>query len=328
MPAPYPWQTHHWSRLLDMRARMPHSILLAGPRGVGKLALAQAWAKSLLCESPTQDGDACNACEACHWFDSGTHPDYLHQGLLEKENRDGEVKQATEISVDQARQAVDFVQLSTYRAGRRLVLIEPAEAMNNAAANALLKVLEEPPINTLFVLLSHQPRQLLPTILSRCHKIELGLPYASAMQSWLKANSLNELALAWSGGAPLAALNAREMGELALRQTVGEQLASPEHLDCVTLAEGWNKSVSASLWHRCGYKWLLDLLACRLGGEPLFNPDFARPLQQLASKADLAALLDFARQESQSGRWVDHPLNRQMLMEAWLVQYAAIFEGK
>jgi DNA polymerase III subunit delta' len=328
MPAPYPWHAQIWLRLLGMRARVPHSVLLAGPKGIGKLALANAWAQSLLCESPSHDGNACGSCEACHWFEAGTHPDFMHLTLLEKENKEGEVRQATEISVDQARQAVDFVQLSTYRAGRRLVLIEPAEALNTASANALLKVLEEPPINTIFILVSHQARQLLPTILSRCHKLEIGLPDMQDMQAWLKQNKLDESMLAWASGAPLAALESRETGELDSRRDLIDALADPVGLDSVALAEAWNRKVPARTWHQVNYKWLLDLLACHLGGKAGFNPDYAKPLQSLAKQVKLAPLLDLIRQESFAGRWVDHPLNRQMVMEAWLISYTGIFEGR
>ncbi len=327
MPAPYPWLAPMWSRLLAMRAHLPHAVLLAGPRGVGKLELATGWAQSLLCERPSQDGEACGECEGCHWFTADTHPDFMHLTLLEKETREGDLRIATEISVEQAREAVYFVQLSTYRAGRRLVLIEPAEALNTASANALLKVLEEPPINTVFILVSHQFRQLLPTILSRCHKLEVGLPEQAAMRGWLKQNGLDEQALAWVSGAPLAALSAREEGELDIREEVLDALSEVKNLDCVALAETWNKRVPARTWHQVGYKWLLDLLACSLSGKAGFNPDYEAALLGLARRARLGNLLDFVRRESESGKWVDHPLNRQMMMESWLIEYSRIFEG-
>jgi DNA polymerase-3 subunit delta' len=327
MPAPYPWLSPLWSRLLAMRQRLPHAVLLAGPRGVGKLELAHAWAQSLLCERPQQWGEACGECEGCHWFEAGTHPDFMHLTLLEKESREGDVRLATDISVEQARQAVDFVQLSTYRAGYRLVLVEPAEALNTASANALLKVLEEPPINTVFILVSHQPRQLLPTILSRCHKLEVGLPDKALLQDWLKQNGLDEQALAWVSGAPLAAVDAREEGELEIRKEVLGALSAVKNLDCVALAEAWNKRVAARIWHQVSYKWLLDLLACALGGKAGFNPDYEAALSGLAKRARLGNLLDFIRRESEAGRWVEHPLNRQMVMEAWLIEYSRVFEG-
>ena len=327
MSVPYPWLSQLWSRLMAMRQRLPHAILLAGPQGVGKLELAQAWAQSLLCERPRAYGEACGECEGCHWFAACTHPDFMHLTLQEKETREGEIRLATEISVEQARQAVDFVQLSTYRAGYRLVLIEPAEALNTASANALLKVLEEPPINTVFILVSHQFRQLLPTILSRCHKLEVGLPDKTAMRGWLRQNGLDEEVLAWVSGAPLAALNARDEGELEARAEVLDALIEVKNLDCVALAEAWNKRIPARSWHSVGYKWLLDLLACGLGGKAGFNPDYETALKGLAGHARLANLLDFIRRESEAGRWVDHPLNRQMVMESWLIEYSRIFEG-
>jgi DNA polymerase-3 subunit delta' len=327
MPAPYPWLSPLWSRLLAMRQRLPHAVLLAGPQGVGKLELAQAWAKSLLCERPQADGEACGGCEGCHWFEAGTHPDFMHLTLLEKETKEGDIRLATDISVEQARQTVDFVQLSTYRAGYRLVLIEPAEALNTASSNALLKVLEEPPINTVFILISHQFRQLLPTILSRCHKLEVGLPDTAMLQGWLKQNGLDEQALAWVSGAPLAAIDAREEGELDIRQELLASLSKAKNLDCVVLAEAWNKRVVSRTWHQVIYKWLLDLLACHLGGKAQFNPDYETVLQGLAKQIRLGNLLDFVRRESEAGRWVDHPLNRQMVMEAWLIEYSNLFEG-
>ncbi|MBD3813003.1 MAG: DNA polymerase III subunit delta', partial [Betaproteobacteria bacterium] len=174
MNAPYPWLDAPWRRLLATRARPAQALLLAGPRGVGKGALARAWAQALLCEAPQRDGAACGECPACHWYEADTHPDFRLLALQEKTGKEGETRMATAVEVDQAREAVDFVQMSTYRAGFRVVLIDPADCLNLAAANALLKVLEEPPLNTVFVLVSDQPRRLLPTIRSRCTRIDIG----------------------------------------------------------------------------------------------------------------------------------------------------------
>lgn len=325
MSAPYPWLGPIWSRLLSMRQRLPHAVLLAGPRGIGKVALARAWAKSLLCEKPSSGGEACGACEGCHWFDAGTHPDFLHLTLMTKENREGEVKLATEISVDQARDAVEFLQLSTYRAGRRLVLVEPAEALNTASANALLKVLEEPPINTVFVMVAHQPRQLLPTILSRCHKLDIGLPSWQASQEWVKLQGLDQTALAWAGGAPLTAIADNEDEQDDTRVEVLQALCQGKGLDAVSLAENWHRRLSPKLWQRLGYRWLLDLLASHLGGGVQFNPDFSAELAKLGKQVKRPELLDLAKEEMSSGRWVEHPLNRQQVLEAWLTRYRQVF---
>jgi DNA polymerase-3 subunit delta' len=325
--APYPWLETAWQRLLSTRARPAQALLLAGPRGVGKGALALAWAQALLCETPQPDGAACGRCPACHWFGTGGHPDFRLVTLQEKTGKEGETRMATAIEVDQAREAVDFVQLSTYRAGFRVVLVDPADSLNPAAANALLKVLEEPPLNTVFVLVSDQPRRLLPTIRSRCTRLDIGLPPAGLAEQWLAGKGVEESPslLALSGGAPLDAQRWADGGELDARLAVLEGLARPDQLDPVTLGERW-KAVDSRTWHTVAYKWLSDLLAVKLQGGVQFNRDFAEVLARLGSKADLAKLLALARMQANEGRVLVHPLNRALQLEAWLIQYRHLFD--
>jgi DNA polymerase-3 subunit delta' len=325
--APYPWLEEVWQRLLATRARPAQALLLAGPRGVGKGALAQTWARALLCEKPLAGGAACGGCPACHWFDSGTHPDFRLVSLQEKTSKEGETKMAAAIEVEQARETVEFVQLSTYRAGFRVVVVDPADTLNLAAANALLKVLEEPPLNTVFVLVSDQPRRLLPTIRSRCTRIDVGVPPEELAVAWLAEQGVDDAGdlLALSGGTPLSARRWGESGELDERRMVLKSLASPETLDPVASGERW-KAVSAHAWHNLAYKWLADLLAVRLQGQVRFNRDFAAALGKLGAKADLAKLLALARVQASEGRTLAHPLNRVLQLQAWLIQYRHLFD--
>ncbi|OHE59432.1 MAG: DNA polymerase III subunit delta' [Thiobacillus sp. GWE1_62_9] len=327
MNAPYPWLDAPWQRLLATRARPAQALLLAGPRGVGKSELAMAWAQALLCEAPLPDGAACGHCPACHWFETGGHPDFRLVTLQEKTGKEGETRMATAIEVDQAREAVDFVQLSTYRAGFRVVLVDPADSLNLAAANALLKVLEEPPLNTVFVLVSDQPRRLLPTIRSRCSRLDIGLPPADMAVQWLAEQGVDDAVtlLALSGGTPLDAQRWADGSELDERRGVLEGLARPDRLDPVTLGERW-KAVSPQTWHNVAYKWLGDLLAVKLQGSVQFNRDFSEVLAPLGRKADLAKLLALARMQANEGRTLTHPLNRALQLEAWLVQYRHVFD--
>lgn len=327
MSAPYPWLAAPWQRLLATRARPAQALLLAGPRGVGKGELARAWAGALLCEAPQPDGAACGRCPACHWFATGAHPDFRLVTLQEKTGKEGETRMATAIEVDQAREAVDFVQLSTYRAGFRVVLVDPADSLNLAAANALLKVLEEPPLNTVFVLVSDQPRRLLPTIRSRCTRLDIGLPPFEAAVQWLAGQQVEDATtlLGLSGGAPLDALNWAEAAVLDERRSVLEGLARPEQLEPVALGDRW-KAVSPQTWHSVAYKWLGDLLAVKLQGSVQFNRDFGDVLARLAAKADLAKLLALAKTQANEGRTLAHPLNRTLQLEAWLIQYRHLFD--
>ncbi|MHB1187920.1 DNA polymerase III subunit delta' [Thiobacillus sp.] len=327
MSAPYPWLEASWQRLLATRARPAQALLLAGPRGVGKGALAQVWAQALLCEAPQPDGAACGQCAACHWFETGGHPDFRLVTLQEKTGKEGETRMATAIEVDQAREAVDYVQLSTYRAGFRVVLVNPADSLNLAAANALLKVLEEPPLNTVFVLVSDQPRRLLPTIRSRCTRLDIGLPPVDQAAHWLAGQGVDDAInlLALSGGTPLDAQRWADSGELDERRSMLEGLARPGQLDPVTLGERW-KAISPQTWHNVAYKWLGDLLAVKLQGSVQFNRDFAEALARLGNKADLAKLLALARMQANEGRTLAHPLNRSLQLQAWLIQYRHMFD--
>lgn len=327
MSAAYPWLEPAWTRLLTTRARPAQALLLAGPRGVGKGALAQAWAHALLCESPHPDGAACGSCPACHWFTTGAHPDFRLLTLQEKTGKEGETRLATAIEVDQAREAVDFVQLSTYRAGYRVVVVNPANSLNLAAANALLKVLEEPPLNTVFVLVSDQPRQLLPTIRSRCMRLDIGLPPVESALQWLVDQQVHDAAalLALAGGAPLDALNWAEGSDLDARQMILDGLSQPGQLDPVVLADRW-KAVAVTTWHAVAYKWLSDLLAARLHSRVQFNRDFDAVLVDLGQQASLSRLLELARTHAAAGRTLAHPLNRVLQQQAWLVQYRNLFD--
>ena len=327
MSAPYPWLESAWQRLLATRARPAQALLLAGPRGVGKSELAQAWAQALLCEAPQPDGAACGSCPACHWFETGAHPDFRLVTLQEKTSKEGEIRMATAIEVDQARETVDFVQLSTYRAGFRVVRVDPADSLNLAAANALLKVLEEPPLNTVFVLVSDQPRRLLPTIRSRCTRLDIGLPPVEQAAQWLVGQGVDDAVnlLSLSGGTPLDAQRWADGGELDERRAVLQDLARPDQIDPVTMGERW-KAVSPQTWHNVAYKWLGDLLAVKLQGKVQFNRDFAEVLVQLGNKANLGKLLVLAKTQQNEGRILAHPLNRALQLEAWLIQYRHLFD--
>ena len=158
----YPWQQPLWQQLAG-RSQHAHAYLLHGPSGIGKRALAERLMAYLLCQSPS-GLDACGNCKSCHLLAAGTHPDNF---VLEPEEADKPIK------VDQVRELVDFVVQTAQLGGRKVVLLEPAEAMNLNAANALLKSLEEPPANTLFFLMAHSPGRLLPTIRSRCRILRL-----------------------------------------------------------------------------------------------------------------------------------------------------------
>jgi DNA polymerase III subunit delta' len=220
-----PWHAEHWERVQSRVARgaMPHALLLCGPAGLGKRAFLQRFVRGLLCERP-QQGDACGQCRACLLLDAGTHPDFvrLSFGL----RKDG--VQRSEIVVDQIRELSARLAMASQFGGWQVVVIDPADAMNAAAANALLKTLEEPSPQTLLLLVADAPWRLPQTIRSRCQRIEFQLPVREQALAWLVAQGVSEPAAALdaAGGNPGLAQAWAEQGALARRQTVRKDLAA------------------------------------------------------------------------------------------------------
>ena len=209
-----------WDRLAASVGKLAHALLIHGPRGIGKLALATRFANLLLCESPVSRAP-CGRCEGCRWFRDGNHPDFRllqpesmadepepEEGGREEERPGKRARPSNEIKVAQIRSLADFLYVGSHRGARRVALIHPAEAMNSNAANALLKGLEEPPPTATFILVSHAPSRLLPTVRSRCIRMAVPVPDDESARAWLAAHGVSQPDrwLAFAGGAPLLAL--------------------------------------------------------------------------------------------------------------------------
>jgi len=148
--------------------RLHHGWIFAGPPGIGKASLAREIALLLLA-GEERSGHVAADHPAARLFEAGTHPDYVELSRLEKDNGD----LARNISVDQIRGLSRLLSTAPSLSRRRIVLIDSADDMERGAANALLKSLEEPPRDMLFLLISHAPSRLLPTIRSRCRLLRM-----------------------------------------------------------------------------------------------------------------------------------------------------------
>ena len=146
-------------RQLLAEKRLPHALLFTGIEGIGKNLTAKVLAKVLLCSGEEKP---CNICPSCRAFDAKNHPDFYY---LEPEGK------ANNIKIEQIRQMQSQIALSPYLADKRVVIINDAETMNEAAENSLLKTLEEPTGDVVFILVTANKDLLLPTILSRCMKL-------------------------------------------------------------------------------------------------------------------------------------------------------------
>jgi len=166
--------------------RLPHALLFYGPEAVGKATIARRVAMALLCDQGGDEG--CGTCRSCGRIERGLHPDVLHVGRLPAKGpaNPSEPAEAAgpepaganlrkEILVGQIRELAEHASFGPREGRRRVFLLDPADRMNAAAQNALLKTLEEPPSSTTFILLATRPHLLLPTIRSRSVGIRFGL---------------------------------------------------------------------------------------------------------------------------------------------------------
>lgn len=319
-----PWQVDLWRQLAG-RAQHAHAYLLHGPAGIGKRLLAEQLMALLLCQRPVE-ARACGECKACQLLAAQTHPDHY---VLEPEEVDKAIR------VDQVRDLVGFVTQTAQLGGRKVILLEPAEAMNLNAANALLKSLEEPSGDTVLLLISHQPSRLLPTIKSRCVQQACPLPGRQQSLDWLAARlpelgpELREQLVTLAAGSPLAALKLHEQKVLELRAQVvdGVKKLLKQQQSASQLAEGWN-ALPLILLFDWFCEWAHLILRYQMAGDEaeLSAADMQKVLQYLAQKSSqqkVIALQDWLLEHRQKVLGKAN-LNRVLLLEALLVQWATL----
>lgn len=325
----HPWNHALWAELTGDRGRLPHALLLHGPKGVGKRAFASELARWLLCETPSPQG-ACGHCKACGWFDQGAHPDFRLVEPAAESGREEEPgkKGGKLITINEIRGLGDFLGLVSHQGGWRVVVIQPAELLNAAAANALLKTLEEPPANVMILLVSHQPRRLAATVLSRCRKLAVGLPPRDQALAWLREQGMSEgmSVLDEVGGAPLLALESSAADRIERRERFLAVLAKPTPAGLSQLAQDSRERIEES-W---GWltRWLYDLLAIQGNGSVRYFPEAEPALRKQAGRAKPVALWQYQLELLAAARWLRHPLNGQLLLESWLLRYLDTMETK
>lgn len=360
------WQDIHpqaWAQLQQARqdGRLPHALLLAGPAGIGKLDFAEVLASSLLCDAPRPDGVACGSCTSCTWHASGNHPDFrrLRPEAYEDEvvgDDEGKAaakadrKKSEQIRIDQVRGLESFIQVGSHR-GRRVILIEPAEAMNEATANALLKSLEEPPEGVHFLLVSHAAERLLPTVRSRTRPVPMRTPEASVALAQLKSMGVNAQdgalwlnrcagALRYALALAQAAKKAPEatdeaMAEVAILEALLAQLPLGGRLDplalaktCETLIKGDQSGLRLAQLIDWLQRWALDLQLVRLGSTAKTFPELQSTLEKLTAGINDEALARFPEVLLEARRLSSHPLNIKLFLESVFSRAVGLFENR
>lgn len=308
-----PWLSVVWQRLQQalQQQRLAHGLLFCGSPGLGQTELAERLAARLLCSAP-QAGDACGQCRSCRLRAAGTHPDLRRVGLLERD--DGRLK--TEIGVDQMRELGPWFALTTQLGGAQVVLIDPCDRLNTAAANALLKTLEEPSPGRYLLLRADRPERLPATVRSRCQRIEIRLPDHAGALAWLSdqgvAGERASAALEAADGHPPLALQLAGEGGLKRRAEV--------RADLQALLQGRQSAQAVA------QRWLAGSPAECLQDAVASLRDAAR--QRLAAgltlPADFHKLTRWADEANRTRDWLAAPLRHEMLLTALLQRWKSL----
>lgn len=323
----YPWHHASWQQLIDHWQQPPQAWLLTGKANIGKTAFAQHLAQALLCETPTVQHEPCGICPSCHLFSQYSHPDFY---TLTPEIPEGESggRKLLQIKIDAVREVIEHIQLTSVRGGKRVVLIQPAESMNLQAANALLKILEEPPENVIFLLVSHSRDKLLPTIKSRCRQWILPAPTHAEALAYLHHHHAEHAAalLAFHGGAPLFEANAEQD---ALRNELLALLAAPRLLAILDYAHTFDqKKWALAVFLDWLQKWLLDIGLAYHNLPPQYYPNQQAALQHIAEKTTPATLFDLVAQINRLMPYGHHTLSVKMQLESLLTEYLHFWQNK
>jgi len=279
----FPWQEKAWQQVLwaKQEKRLPHAILLLGISGLGKLEFANRILRLLFCQQGAENGD----CHACRLLIGRTHPNVK---WVEPE------KSGAAIKVDQIREANDFIAQSAFQGEYKVVIIYPADEMNLAAANALLKTLEEPTDHTILLLLAEQAKRLPATVISRCQHIHFTPPSIQEGLQWLMQQPSHhtdwQLGLKLTQGAPLAALALFEGDFFAERKVLFTNLCDVvnQKTDGINAATKI-QAMDLLLFLNLMLSWMSDLLKLQLTADTtlIMNQDYESILAGLAQKTIL-----------------------------------------
>ncbi|MDB5968056.1 MAG: polymerase-3 subunit delta [Hydrocarboniphaga sp.] len=318
-----PWHKALWSVVCEARAndKLAHALLLAGPAGVGKRQFARALAQALLCESPDQQGEACGKCRGCVQFEAGSHPNlYWLQPLFD----DKTDKQKRDISVEQLRDLGEKLVLSAYYGGSKVVVMDPADALNVNGVNALLKTIEEPPPKTYMLLVSERPMALAATLRSRCQRLRFTPPAEAEARAWLREQepALSAVALErtldLAQGAPLRALAGHKSGLLEQqgkwRSDWLEVAASSRAPTAAAVAVGKDRE-QVSAWIAAFIAFLGELLRARVSGQQ------AGDLGQVPGRIGMTGLQAMLDEAYDAARRITTSASPQLVVESLMIAW-------
>ncbi|MDR0587699.1 MAG: hypothetical protein LBG61_01800 [Burkholderiales bacterium] len=326
----YPWQKTSLTRQLALG--VPQAILLHGTEGIGKRVYALNAARALLCESPDREGLACGRCSSCEHVASMTHPDLILIDQYRYDAKKNEWLFKDDISVEAIRDMIADMNVASHFGRGRVVVITPAEKMNRAGANALLKTLEEPQQGNVLLLVSHRWQQLPATVMSRCQKWVAPFPAKSDALAYLKSEGLSdaETLLARAGGAPLAAADSANAAWHELHSTWLSQLLEPQRLSPFAAGLDWagkreEVKDQFAAWLNVLIGFVSDLARVNADVLPRFYPECNERMRQIAPLVEKASLFRYYGSLLRQRRLLGRALTPRLWVEALLMEYRALF---
>jgi DNA polymerase-3 subunit delta' len=296
--------------------RLHHAYLFTGPEGVGKRTTARLMAMALHCKE--LPGDSCGRCIECMRIRDCNHPDVRTIEPLPGRK---------EITIHQIRATEKELQYRSFSGGSKIAIVDPAALLNHAAQNALLKTLEEPPENSVLILISTRAGALLPTVRSRCGCVSFGPIPRQGLVDFLTstkgyAREEAQLLAALSMGSLGVALAMRDKELCTDRREWGRRLAelrSGDYRRAMEIAEALASNRGESLeFLRWVPSWYRDLLVQRLGQGEVVNLDLLSELQCSGGAMPLERMLSAATGASDAAFKIQRNLNRRMVLEQLL----------
>ena len=308
----YPWQQQVWETLTGRFPKLGHGLLFYGKKGCGKEAFAQQFLAWVLCLNRQPDGP-CGECGSCQWLKADTHPNYVYIST-DEDNK----KQNAKIKIEKIRDLLPFVQQTVD--GWRVIVIEPAEALNIASSNALLKTLEEPGENIVIILLADHYLKLPATIRSRLQHfaldrissvqfseyVEVQLPEAGSSQQQLLMNLSNQM--------PLQAVEVAQSSWLPLRQEFMEdwkKLVIQKNMP-MAIATKWNKSLSFGEFSQM-FEYLLSDLICVKLNQAVKNIDL--DFNVLAEQYSLETLFKIYEDFQRAKQYLEQNVQSNLVLD-------------
>ncbi|MDB1144738.1 MAG: DNA polymerase III subunit delta' [Alcaligenaceae bacterium] len=319
----FSWHQADAQRFLTEQENRSHAYLFHGQQGIGKGHFAWVLSKALLCTS--NHHKPCNQCQSCHWMDLNHHPDFKcvvpdilasDFGLTPIDIKD---KLSKDIRVEQVRGIENFAQLSSHQSGLRVIMIYPTENMNLIAANALLKILEEPPKNTLFLLVTHQMRALLPTIVSRCRLAHLKTPAIQESVHWLLSQGFEKeqalSAIHAHAGSVIPALTTLQEGT-NWRRFFLDICSKQEAISIPYLLQNDTIKSQNVLEILHGLQQITtDLILTKLGNSPRYFPQYNSIFNNIVNRLPVERLFKLNQFLTDQKKKANHPLNEGLFLQ-------------